>query len=71
MRFSACFYRPMAMSDEQQLERLEEKVDEGLTETRTEFRAIRAEIGGITRNIHAMWLTMILGFAALFVQNHL
>jgi hypothetical protein len=85
-----CFYRFMqAMSDEQQLERLEKKVDDGFAETKAEFRAIRAElrgdvgsvrseigsvrseIGSINRNIHAMWLTMILGFAAILIQNHL
>jgi hypothetical protein len=71
-----------AMSDEQQLERLEKKVDEGFAETRAEFkdaraefRAIRAEFraetGSITRSIQAMWLTMILGFAAILIQNHL
>lgn len=66
------------LSDEQRIDRLEEnteklekKVDDGFAETRTEFRAVRAEMGGIHRNIQAMWLTMILGFAALLVQNHL
>jgi hypothetical protein len=56
-----------AMSDEQQIERLEKKVDEGFAETRTEFRAIRAEIGGINRTILSMWLTMILGFGGLII----
>jgi hypothetical protein len=60
-----------AMSDEQQLERLETKVDDGLAETKAEFRAVRAEIGGINRTIHAMWLTMILGFAAILLGQHL
>jgi hypothetical protein len=60
-----------ALSDEQQVERLERKVDDGLAETKAEFRAVRAEIGGINRTIHAMWLTMILGFAAIIVQQHL
>jgi hypothetical protein len=71
-----------AMRDEQQLERLEKKVDDGFAETRAEFRAVRAElrgeissvrseIGGINRTIQAMWLTMILGFAAILVQQHL
>jgi hypothetical protein len=58
-----------AMSDEQQLERLEKKVDDGFKETNAEFRAIRAEIGGINRTIQAMWLTMILGFAAILLQH--
>jgi hypothetical protein len=60
-----------AMSDEQQLERLEKKVDEGFADNRAEFRAIRAEIAGIHRSIHAMWLTIILGFAGIIVQQHL
>jgi hypothetical protein len=64
-----------AMNDEQQLERLEKTVDDGFKENKAEFRAIRAEfraeIGSINRNIHAMWLTMILGFAAILIQNHL
>lgn len=49
------------------MERLEKKVDDGFAETKAEFRAVRAEIGGITRNIHTMWLTMTLGFAGLFL----
>jgi hypothetical protein len=60
-----------ALSDDQQLERLEKKVDDGFADTRTEFRAIRAElraeIGGINQTIHAMWLTMTLGFAGLIL----
>jgi hypothetical protein len=64
-----------AMDDEQQLERLEKKVDEGFADTRAEFRAIRAEfraeIGSINRTILSMWLTMILGFAAILIQHHL
>jgi hypothetical protein len=62
-----------AMSDEQQLERLEKKVDEGFAETRAEFRATRAqlrtEVASINRSIQAMWLTMILGFAAILLQH--
>jgi hypothetical protein len=76
MRVLGCFYRFMqAMNDEQQLERLEKTVDDGFEETKAEFRAIRAEfrgeMGSINRTIHAMWLTMILGFAAILIQNHL
>jgi hypothetical protein len=71
MGVSACFYRSMALSDEQQIERLEKKVDEGFADTRAEFRAIRAEIGGINRTIFTMWLTMILGFAAILIQSDL
>lgn len=44
-------------------------MEAGFAETRAEFRAVRAEIGGINRSIHAMWLTMILGFAAILVQH--
>jgi hypothetical protein len=54
---------------EKNAERLEKKVDDGFAETRAEFRAVRAEIGGIHRNIQAMWLTMILGFAAILLQH--
>jgi hypothetical protein len=50
---------------------LERKVDGFMTETRAEFRAVRAEIGGINRTILAMWLTMIFGFAAILLQQHL
>jgi hypothetical protein len=49
------------------MERLEKKVDDGFAETKVEFRAVRAEIGGINRNIQAMWLTMILGFAGIVI----
>ena len=74
MRDRGCFYRLMqAMNDEQQLERLEKTVDDGFKETKAEFRAIRAEfraeIGSINRTIQAMWLTMILGFAAILLQH--
>jgi hypothetical protein len=86
-----------ALSDEQQLERLEKKVDDGFAEMRAEFKAVRAEtrteILGVKRelrteilaaqsNAHArfrtliaillpMYLTIILGFAALLLQHHL
>lgn len=71
-----------AMSDEQQLEKLEEKVDDGFAETRAEFRAaraelrgeigsVRSELGAVNRSIQAIWLTMIIGFAAILIQNHL
>jgi hypothetical protein len=60
-----------AMNNEQQLERLEKTVDDGFKETKAEFRAVRAEIGSINRSIHSMWLTIILGFAAILIQNHL
>jgi hypothetical protein len=60
---------------ETNVEKLEKKVDDGFAEMRAEFRAIRAEfrgeIGSINRTIHSMWLAMILGFAAILIQNHL
>ena len=52
---------------ERNAERLEQKVDSGFAETKAEFQAVRAEIGGINRTIHSMWLTMTLGFAGLFL----
>lgn len=72
-----------ALSDEQQLERLEKKVDEVIADTKAEFRAVRAEIGSVraevgsvraeigavNRSLHAMWLTIILGFAAILLQH--
>jgi hypothetical protein len=65
-----------ALSDEQQLELLEGKVDHGFAELKAEFRdvraenrSIRAETAGISRTIQAMWLTMILGFAAILLQH--
>jgi hypothetical protein len=58
---------------ETNMEKLEKKVDDGFGEMRTEFRAIRTEfrgeIGSINRTIQAMWLTMILGFAAILLQH--
>jgi hypothetical protein len=54
---------------EKNADRLEKKVDDGFAETKAEFRAIRAELGGLTRNLHSMWLTMILGFAAILLQH--
>ena len=54
-----------AMSDEQRIDRLEKKVDDGFADFRAEFRAIRSELGGVNRSLHAMWLTMVLGFAGM------
>ncbi len=66
MRVPGCFHPPMqALSDEQQVERLEKKVDDGFAETKAEFRAVRAEIGSVNRSLHAMWLTLSLGFAGV------
>lgn len=76
-----------ALNDEQQLERLEKKVDDAIADTKAEFRAVRAEIGSVraelgaevgsvraelgavNRSLHAMWLTIILGFAAILLQH--
>jgi hypothetical protein len=65
-----------ALNDEQQLERLEKKVDDSIADTKAEFRAVRAELGSVraelgtvNRSLHAMWLTMILGFAAILLQH--
>jgi hypothetical protein len=59
---------PERWTDER-LDDLNKKVDDGFAETKAEFRAVRAEIGAVHRNVHAMWLTMILGFAAILVQH--
>jgi hypothetical protein len=64
-----------ALSDEQQLERLERKVDEGFAEMRSEFKAVRAEARADFRLIIGillpMYLTIILGFAALLLQHQI
>ncbi len=54
-----------ALSDDQQLERLEKKVDDFISDTKGEFRSVRSEIGALGRSLHAMWLTMIIGFAGI------
>jgi hypothetical protein len=63
---------------EAKVDKLEKKVDAGFKDVteefrdvRTEFRAVRAEIGGLNRTILSMWLTMIVGFAGILLQNHL
>jgi hypothetical protein len=64
------------------LDDLNKKVDDGFAETKVEFRAVRAEIGAVRNSLHAMWLTLIFGFAGIFLamvlgfagillQNHL
>jgi tetrahydromethanopterin S-methyltransferase subunit G len=67
-----------ALSDDQHIgavearvDKLEKKVDDGFAEVRTEFRAVRGDIAGLNRTIMAMWLTMILGFAGIVLQQHL
>jgi hypothetical protein len=81
-----------ALSDEQHIaaieakvDKLEKKVDDGFTEMRTEFKAVRnearedfrelrGEIGALHRLMiqafSGLGLTMILGFAALLLQHH-
>jgi hypothetical protein len=59
---------PERWTDER-LDDLNKKVDDGFDETRAEFRAVRAEIGGLNRTVMAMFLTMILGFAAILLQR--
>jgi hypothetical protein len=56
-----------ALSDEQQLERLESKVDDFVADTKVEFRSVRSEIGAVRNSLHAMWLALILGFAGIFL----
>jgi hypothetical protein len=56
-----------ALSDEQQLERLESKVDQFTADTKGEFRSVRSEIGAVGSSLHAMWLTLIFGFAGIFL----
>lgn len=86
-----------ALNDEQQLERLEKKVDDGFAAMRAEFKAVRAEtrteLQGVVRELRTeilaaqsnargdfrtliaillpMYLTIILGFAAILLQHHL
>lgn len=80
-----CFYRLMqALSDDQRLERLEKKVDngflrleakidDGLGEMRAEFRAMRAETGSLHRLVIQLFagttVTMILGFAGIILSH--
>ncbi|HTR74401.1 MAG TPA: hypothetical protein VMH33_03970 [Solirubrobacterales bacterium] len=62
-----------ALSDEQQMERLEKKVDDGFAEMRAEFRAIRGELGSVRSEfgsvrgeLAALTRGMIWAFVALF-----
>ena len=60
-----------ALSDDQQMKRLEKKVDNGFAEMRAEFRASRAETGGLHRLIIQLFVglfaTLILGFAGIVI----
>ncbi len=73
-----------ALSDEQQIDRLEKKVDrlatkmdEGFTAVRSELRTETAEVRSESRAdfrtlvgvLLAMYVTMILGFAAILLQH--
>lgn len=82
-----------ALSDDQQVERLEQnverlekKVDDGFAEMRTEFKAARSELRGevtaarsearadfrlLLGVLAGLYVTMILGFAALILQHHI
>jgi hypothetical protein len=60
-----------ALSDEQQLERLERKVEDGFAEMRAEFRALRGEMTGLSHAIYGLFATLILGFAAILLQHNL
>ena len=59
-----------ALSDDQQVERVEKKVDNGFAEMRAECRAFRAEMSGLHRLMTQLFAglfgTIIFGFAALF-----
>ena len=67
-----CFYRLMRERwTDERLDDLNKKVDDGFAETRAEFRAVRAEIGGAQpRRSWRCGLTMIVGFAAILLQHH-
>lgn len=71
-----------ALSDDQQVERLEEKVDKGFAEMRAEFKAVRDEVGGELKAVRAeartdfrtliavnltMLTAMIFGFAGIII----
>jgi hypothetical protein len=75
-----------ALSDEQRIDSLEKKVEEGFSQMRAEFREsrkemredlreVRGEIGALYRlmiqSFAGLGFTMILGFAALLLQHHL
>jgi hypothetical protein len=57
-----------AWTDER-MDDLKKDVDAGFADTRAEFRAVRTEIGALNRTVLTMFLTMILGFAAILLQH--
>jgi len=60
---------------DERLDDLNKRVDEGFKETREEFRAVRAELGGQIAALHrtafqlfvGVIMTMILGFGGMIV----
>jgi hypothetical protein len=62
-----------ALSDEQQLEQLGKKVDDGFSEMRADLREVRGEVGALHRTViqvsFGLWLTLILGFAGILLQH--
>lgn len=71
---------------EAKVDRLEKKIDDGFAEIRTEFKNVRTEMREEVRAARGearsdfrlligvllpMYLTIILGFAALLLQHHL
>jgi hypothetical protein len=60
-----------ALSDDEQLERMERKVDAGFAEMRAEFRAFRSEMGDLHRLMiqlfAGLFATMIFGFAGIVI----
>jgi hypothetical protein len=67
---------------EAKVDKVEKKVDDGFLEMRAEFNVVRnegredrrelqGEISRLNRTNLAMWLTMVLGFAGIVVQQHL
>jgi hypothetical protein len=55
----------MQACTDERMDDLKKDVDEGFADT----RAVRAEIGALNRTVMAMFLTMILGFAAILLQH--
>jgi hypothetical protein len=75
-----CFYRPIPMSDEKRIDRLETrmggfetKMENGFSEMRREFAAVRSEARADFRTLLGVQLTtivaMIFGFAGILLQH--
>ena len=54
---------------DERMDDLKKQADDGFADVKAEFRAVRAEIGALNRTVLAMFLTMILGFAAVLLQH--